>query len=127
MLVLALPAIDSPQLPPLHAVDPQEVLCARRNPLVLPVDGAPLVFSTGFAHGMTLNIPAKDGSTVALPARADAERGGFVVDTAALNEALSGEVLHGTLRGFWGFDAYQGPTFALADSREQSWQLARRR
>ena len=124
VLVLALPAIESPQLPPLHAVDPQEVLCARRNPLVLPVDGAPLVFSTGFAHGMTFNIPAKDGSTLTLPARADAERGGFVVDTAALNAELSGDVLHGTLRGSWGFDAYQGPTFALADSREQSWQLA---
>ena len=124
VLVLALPAIDSPQLPPLHAVDPQEVLCARRNPLVLPVDGAPLVFSTGFAHGMTLDIPAKNGSTVALPARADAERGGFVVDTAALSDELSGDVLHGTLRGLWGFDAYQGPVFALADSREQPWQLA---
>ncbi len=124
VLVLALPAIDSPQLPPLHAVDAQEVLCARRNPLVLPVDGAPLVFSTGFAHGMTLNIPAKDGSIVALPARADPERGGFVVDTAVLSDALGGDVLHGTLRGFWGFDAYQGPTFALADSREQPWQLA---
>ena len=30
VLVAALPAIEAPQLPPLHAVDPQEIYCARR-------------------------------------------------------------------------------------------------
>ena len=123
VLVLALPAIDSPQLPPLHAVDPKEVLCARRNPLVLPVDGAPLVFSTGFAHGMALTLAGRDGSVIALPAHADAERGGFIVDTSALPGPLPGQALHATLQGRWGFDAYQGPGFTLTAPHEQSWQL----
>jgi hypothetical protein len=123
VLVMALPAIDSPQLPPLHAVDPKEVLCARRNPLLVPVDGAPLVFSTGFAHAMTLSLVGRDGNVIALPARADAERGGFLVDTSALGGRLPGDALRGTLQGRWGFDAYQGPAFTLTAPHGQSWQL----
>ncbi len=46
VMVIALPAVESAQLPPLHAVDPKEIFCVRRSTLVLPVDGAPLAFST---------------------------------------------------------------------------------
>ena len=56
VLVAALPAVEQAQLPPLHAVDPKEIYCARRDALVLPVEGAPLVFSTGFAHEVTLTL-----------------------------------------------------------------------
>ncbi len=38
------------QPPPLHAVSPKDIYCARRDSLVLPVEGAPLVFSTEYAH-----------------------------------------------------------------------------
>ena len=41
VLVAALPAVEESQLPPLHAVDPKEIYCARRTTLVLPVEGAP--------------------------------------------------------------------------------------
>ena len=45
VLVIALPAVESAQLPPLHAVDPKEIFCVRRSTLVLlPSDGAPLAF-----------------------------------------------------------------------------------
>ena len=46
VLVVALPAVERAQLPPLHAVDPKEIYCASKTALVLPVEGAPLVFST---------------------------------------------------------------------------------
>src|SRR5580704_14258485 len=40
VLVIALPAVERTQLPPLHAVDPKEIYCARKTALVLPVEGA---------------------------------------------------------------------------------------
>ena len=61
VLVTALPAIEQAQLPPLHAVDPKEIYCARKTALVLPVEGAPLVFSTPYAHDMTLSLTGSDG------------------------------------------------------------------
>jgi len=35
VLVAALPAVEQPQLPPLHAVDRKEIYCARRTALTL--------------------------------------------------------------------------------------------
>ena len=124
VLVTALPAIESVQLPPLHAVNPKEIYCARNTSLILPVEGAPLVFSTGYAHDVSLRLKAADGNILELPAKADAQRGGFAVDTSALSTASFGNTIHGSLRGRWGFDSYDGPSFQLIDARTQSWKLA---
>src|ERR1700722_596068 len=124
VLVLALPAIERAQLPPLHAAEPKEVLCARKSPLVLQVEGAPLVFSTGFAHQMVLRVPLRDGRTLKLPARADAERGGFVVDAGALQNVEAGAAGRATLSGYWGFDAYEGPAFGIGAAEVAAWELA---
>src|SRR3984957_16328017 len=96
VLVTALPAVEQQQLPPLHAVDPKEIYCARKTSLVLPVEGAPLVFSTGYAHDVKLSLSGKDGQTIDLPARADAQQGGFVVDTTSLGKATLGDSVHGS-------------------------------
>lgn len=124
VLVMALPAVERTQLPPLHAVEPKDVVCARKTPLVLPVEGAPLVFSTGFAHQMALKIAAKDGRIITLPASADAERGGFVVNAASLKNVDLAVPGRATLAGFWGFDAYEGPAFDIADAQAVAWNLA---
>src|SRR5215472_5080991 len=79
VLVVALPAIEPPQFPTLHPVSPNETLCASKDPLVLPVEGAPVVFSSAHAHDAVLRFTRKDGSSLELPAQADAARGGFVV------------------------------------------------
>jgi hypothetical protein len=123
VMVTALPAIEEQQLPPLHAVDPKEIYCARKTKLVLPVEGAPLVFSTGYAHDVVLSFAGKDGKSIDLPARADAEQGGFVVDTTALGKAQLGDSVHGSLHGYWGFETYDGPSFQLVNSRVQSWAV----
>jgi hypothetical protein len=123
VLVTALPAIEQPQLPPLHAVDPQEIYCARKSGLVLPVEGAPLVFSTHYVHDVALSLTGRDGRTLELPASADAGQGGFVVDTTALDTASLGDSVVGTLHGYWGFDLYQAPTFHLVNTRRQPWAL----
>jgi len=125
VLVAALPAVEQAQLPPLHAVDPTEIYCARRTALVLPVEGAPLVFSTGFAHDVTLSLTTTDGKTLNLPATADATQGGYVVDTSGLKSAALGDSVQASLRGFWGFDAYQGPRFRLMNAHARNWELAR--
>src|ERR1700681_1035598 len=91
VLVAALPAVETSQLPPLHAVDPKEIYCARRTQLVLPVEGAPLVFSTGYAHDVTLNLVSADGKSLDLPATADAAQGGYVVDTAGIGATSLGD------------------------------------
>jgi len=124
VLVAALPAVETPQLPPLHAVNPKEIYCAGRTALVLPVDGAPLVFSSGYAHDATLRLTGKDGKSIDLPAGADAVRGGYVVDTAALHSADLGDSVHATLQAYWGFERYHGPSFLLMNAHAKSWELA---
>ena len=124
VLVTALPAVEQAQLPPLHAVDPKEIYCARRTALVLPVEGAPLVFSTNFAHDVMLNLTGADGKSLDLPAAADAAQGGYVVDTGAIGSMNLGDNVQASLRGYWGFDAYQGPHFRLMNARARSWELA---
>jgi hypothetical protein len=123
VLVAALPAVEPPQLPPLHAVNPTEIYCARKTSLVLPVEGAPLVFSTHYAHDVRLSLSGKDGKIIDLPAKADAEQGGFVVDTSGLHMANLGDSIHGSLHGFWGFEEYDGPGFQLVNTRAQAWEL----
>lgn len=124
VLVVALPAVEQAQLPPLHAVNPKEIYCAGRTALVLPVDGAPLAFSTGYAHDVTLSLAGKDGKSIDLPATADAAQGGYVIDTSALHSAALGDRVHATLQGFWGFERYQGPSFLLMNARAKTWELA---
>ena len=124
VLVVAMPAVEKAQLPPLHAVDPKEIYCARKTALVLPVEGAPLVFSTAYAHDLTLSLTGSDGKSLDLPVAADASQGGFVVDTSSLGSVVLGDSVQATLRGYWGFDAYRGPTFRLRNAHAASWQLA---
>jgi hypothetical protein len=124
VLVVALPAVEQPQLPPLHAVNPKEIYCAGRSALVLPVDGAPLVFSTGYAHDVSLSLTGTDGKSIELPAAADAVQGGYLVDTTALHAARLGDSMHATLTGYWGFDRYHGPSFTLMNARANPWELS---
>jgi hypothetical protein len=124
VLVMALPAVAHAQFPPLRPVAAKDVFCANKDPLVLPVEGAPLAFSTAYAHDLTLRVPALNGSTLDLPARADPARGGIVIDSTALHAATLGGKVGASLHGRWGFDAYDGPAFQLVTTRPQNWTLA---
>jgi hypothetical protein len=121
VLVAALPAVEQAQPPPLHAVDPKDIYCARRNSLVLPVEGAPLVFSTEYAHDLFLRITGKNGEMIDLPATADAEQGGFVVDTSSLANASLADRFQGALQGYWGFEKFTGPGFQMVNTHSQAW------
>jgi len=124
VLVAALPAIEAPRLPLMRAVDPRDIYCARRSSLVLPVEGAPLVFGTQYAHDLHLELTRDDGSQIELPAQPDSLQGGFVVDTATLAAAKLGPSVRGVLKGKWGFEDYTGPEFTLVMPVQQSWRTA---
>lgn len=124
VLVIGLPAVEEPQLPPLHAVDPSEIYCANKTSLVLPVEGAPLAFSTDYAHDITLTFTGTDGKSINLPAKANAARGGYVVDTSNLQTSNLGDTVHATLQGYWGFTPYTGPGFQLKNAHSNTWALA---
>ena len=124
VLVVGLPPVAAAQLPPMRIVDSKAVSCLQRTPLVLPVEGAPLVFSTELAHGFVLHVASKNGESMDLPAKADAARGGFMVDTSAAQGKTFDPEVSGTLRGRWGFDSYEGPTFTLRTAHSASWTVA---
>jgi hypothetical protein len=123
VLVVALPAIEATQPPPVRAFKPDAVSCLQKAGLVLPVDGAPLIFSTDYTHDMVLHVASKGNPGLDLPVTADASRGGLVVDTKALHGAdLQGEVT-GTIRGYWGFEPFTGPAFHLQSAHPTQWSL----
>lgn len=123
VLVVGLPGIEPTQLPPLRPVDAKQVLCLQQSPLVIPVEGAPLVFSTALGYSFVFRVEGKPGDPIDLPAAADAARGGFVVDTHALSSRVMSAKLTGTLRGFWGFSTFNGPEFQLRYARVAHWEI----
>ena len=124
VIVIGLPAVRSSPPPPLRALDPSQVLCAGKPSILLQADGAPLVYGTELAHNFVLHIDQKSGPGIDLPAVPDPVRGGFVVDTQALQSAnLEGEIT-GSLRGSWGFNPFDGPHYRLRASRLAQWVVA---
>ncbi|MGO9303483.1 MAG: hypothetical protein ACLPPV_10175 [Candidatus Korobacteraceae bacterium] len=140
VLVIGLPAVEKAKLPPLRPVDSKGVYCLQDSSLVLPVEGAPLVFSTSLAHDLVLHLCSKSGASMNIPVIADAARGGFVVDTvprrgagldshppgvpAQSDFAKLGTDISGTVSGQWGFESFEGPTFALRTAQPAKWTIA---
>ena len=121
VLVVGLPPVEAAQLPPLRALNVDEVFCLQKSPLVLPADGAPLVFAGDIAHDFVLHVESKSGTGMDLPATADAARGGFTIDTHEVHAGQLDQELKGTLRGHWGFEAFDGPSFHLRSAHSSKW------
>ena len=124
VIVVGLPPVEKLSPPPLRAVDPKQVFCAEKPNLVLPADGAPLVFGTDLGHDFTLELSDGAGKQVTLPAKADATSGGFAVDTHSLNGATLPASFTATVHGVWGFDSFKGPSFQLRGSQPASWNVS---
>jgi hypothetical protein len=123
VIVVALPAVETAQLPPLHAIDSKQVSCLEGPGVVLPVEGAPLVYSTSLAHNLALHVEGKSGKTIDLPVRANAAKGGLVVDASAVPEAKLDPHVVGKIVGMWGFDRLDGPSFNLNVPHPTTWHL----
>jgi hypothetical protein len=124
VMVVSLPAVEAAQLPPLRPVESNQGLCLEKPSLLLAAEGAPIVFSTDYAHSVVLHVTDKAGRSVDLPATADAARGGFTIPVHNIAaDKLDGE-LKGTLRGSWGFDSFEGPAYRLQNAHPAKWVLA---
>lgn len=124
VIVVGLPPVRPAPPPPLRAVEPAEVLCAGKPSLVLPADGAPLAFATELAHDFVLHVDTKSGRGINLPAKPDPIKGGFVVETHALESSDLDVEVTGTIRGLWGYHAFEGPHYRLRTSRPAQWIVA---
>lgn len=153
VIVIGLPAVQKSVLPPLRPADMNHVSCLLDPHMVLPVEGAPLVFSTAYAHDLVLhlNVPTlQPGAAQDLPLLADPFLGGVTIDpkpparkelplakvTAAnppaksavpelvtKSPATTSQPITGTIRGYWGFDPYTGPTLPLENLPGVGWRI----
>lgn len=125
VVVVALPPIGPPRTEPLHPVNPSDSFCAYKPALVLPAEGAPLIFATQLAHDLVLHVePAngQKGHAVNVPLRAEPGLGGLVPE-AKIPPLPEGE-LNATVSGKWGFDDWEGPHFHLYSAERGKWALA---
>ena len=125
VVVVALPPIGAAKPPPLHPINPGEKFCALKPGLVLPAEGAPVVFSTQLASSLKLHIEAQmdtNGSPIELAVKADPSAGGLVpVDPVP--QLAQGDLI-AVLRGKWGFDDWEGPRFHLHVAQTGRWSVA---
>jgi hypothetical protein len=157
VIVIGLPAIQASVPPPLRPANPESISCLLKPAVVLPLEGAPLVYATALAHDLMLHLDGPNGGTD-IPVRPDAFEGGLVLSHAPARKLLPPEsnpdtnsdskqkadpateshsaattpapatregtnTVTGTITGFWGFDAFKGPTLKLQDSPGQDWKL----
>jgi len=121
VVVVALPPIGPAKMPPMHPVDPNQVFCAQAPNLVFPAEGAPLVLATQMAHDLVLHVDSVKGA-VDLPVTADSGEGGIALKQE-VPQFSPGEIT-GTVRGKWGFDDWEGPSFHLHSSQQGKWSVA---
>ncbi len=81
VLVIGLPSVQPAKEPPLRPANANEVACLLKPKVVLPIEGAPLVFSTDFATGLILHLNTPPGTPAQpdIPLMADAFEGGLVL------------------------------------------------
>jgi hypothetical protein len=124
VVVVALPPLGPARPEPLHPVAPADKFCAQEPGLVLPAEGAPMVFASQLAHDLVLHIEApanSKGSPIDLSAEADPSKGGLVLKQPA-PDLPAGELV-GVVRGKWGFDDWTGPQFRVLSTQPGTWKL----
>jgi len=124
VVVVALPPIGPARLEPLHPDNPADNFCAYKPDLVLPAEGAPLVFATALAHDLTLHVQPSDGKggEVDIPIVADPGVGGLTLK-GKMPQLPTGD-LTGTVTGKWGFDDWVGPKYTLISPEAGRWRLS---
>ena len=140
VIVIGLPAIQKAMPPPLHPHDPNQVACLLQPKMTLLLEGAPLVYSTNFAHDLILHLN-RTGAVDELPLAPEAYEGGLAVTGEQERKVLhvggsaqtakadvkigtnSDLTITGTVRGYWGFDAFEGPTLTLQQVDGKDWKI----
>jgi hypothetical protein len=144
VIVIGLPEIQSAKLPPLHPPNPDQVACLLQPKMTLQLEGAPLVYSTSFAHDLVLHLN-RTGAVTDIPLTPDAFEGGLIVAKEGQRKPLpegklqnaSTKSAHpdakigtntdltitGTVRGYWGFDSFEGPTLTVQQIDGKGWKI----
>ncbi len=125
VLVTALPPIGEARLPALRNPDPSKAICVYRQPAVLPLAGGSLLFGASFAQGVQLQAQPVGGAARDMGLSMDSQAGGFRLGDPGTESMVFEAGRPATLRGRWGFDPLEGPTYALGpQSLDATWQLA---
>lgn len=111
VMVAAMPAVEADIPPQLRSIA-KGPICAASPGAVLPVEGAPLVFSTQFAHAVQARLTSTSGQVLEIAASPRADKGGYVLGAEKLPAAFTGTV-RAHLHGQWGFASFDGPDFVL--------------
>lgn len=145
VIVVGLPAVQASEPPPLRVRNPNHISCLLKPSVVLPVDGAPLVYSTSFAHDLVLHINSP-GPGTDIDVTPNAYQGGLVLAPVPMRRVLpmpgndssastppvasapkpapgAPDEVTGTIQGYWGFDKFTGPTLKLQDVPGKGWKL----
>ncbi|MDW5267713.1 MULTISPECIES: hypothetical protein [Acidobacteriaceae] len=144
VIVIGLPAIQKAKPPPLHPHDSNQVACLLQPKMTIPLEGAPLVFSSSFAHALFLHLN-RTGAPTDLPLTPDAFEGGLVVAKQEKSEplqeskprgdsalpakpevkigAMTDLTITATIRGYWGFDSFEGPTITVQQVKGKDWKI----
>lgn len=125
VVVVALPPVGPAKPPALHSSSAGEAFCAQKPGLVLPAEGAPLVFATQMASGLALHVDphgANGSQGLSIPVKANASEGGL--ELAASAPLFAEAAATAELRGKWGFDDWRGPRYELHFAQPGKWTLA---
>ncbi len=121
VMVVAMPAIEADSPPRLRSTASGPV-CLAKAGAVLPVEGAPLIYSTSYARDVKLSVKAAGGETIDLPLEARADRGGYVLAGGDLPASFKGTA-QAHLYGQWGFDRFEGPDFTVQAPDDAGWKV----
>ena len=121
VLVVALPPVGPGKTPVLLPTAPTDEYCAQKSELVLPCDGAPLIFASSLGRELVLHVETVKGP-LDIPLKVDPGAGGLVLQHKP--PVLKPNVQTAVVRGRWGFDAWEGPHYRLHTSLPQTWKLA---
>ena len=83
--MIGLPAVQAAVPPPLRSADANHIACLLEPSVVLPIEGAPLVFSTDLAHNLILHLNTPPGAPTEpdIPLIPDAYLGGLLLQKTA--------------------------------------------
>jgi hypothetical protein len=122
VLVAPLPVVAPVHVPPLQVPEASPSICLQSAETLLPMSGAPLVYSTRYAHGLSLRVKLSDGREVDLPATPDVEQGGLRIAIAGKLPAGVSGPLEGRIHGLWGFQDFDGPVVRLQAAQPGQWR-----
>jgi hypothetical protein len=123
VIVISLPPIEPTALPVLSAVNPKQAECLEKPHTVLGIVGDPELYATEYGHDFVLRFTDKEGKSVDLPAHPDATLGGLKVDGSKIDSSRFALSATGSLKGMWGFEPYDGPSFTFDISHASQWKI----